>query len=471
MFRNTIIAAVFYLSISAMPQFATASDPDWANMDYTSHSTYQAVDNTGNGTFLPSPPIKMRGVILNNPEELLDPTPSAPVFMGGQWQIFLQSVDQGDSGGTACWVGQFYGNLPWLPPTASYSDTEWLMEMDRLNYDPVTGHYFRAGDLVEVRARVPGLNYKGKTNINEAHNKAPENNFDVYLLEAGYGLPDHQVIPTLQIANGFDSSRLTGGEYYQSTLTRINSVEITNGTWEAGQYLTVTDGTASFALLLSCQGDFNDHTAPVGKFDVLGVFDQESTDLTAGYYLWVTKQADIIHPAEAPQITQAVSRKEHGSAGSYDLNLALEPPNSTECRKGGPTTIILTFSEGIKALDGTIDTTEVSLSAGNLQSLSMSMQKLEMTLEISGVPNSSTLTVTLNGIVDLADNPLVDNDLEIKVKTGDATPDGIVNIFDLASVKQALFQEPNENNFINDINIDGIINIFDLEAVKTRLFQ
>ncbi|UCD29478.1 MAG: hypothetical protein JSV03_03070, partial [Planctomycetota bacterium] len=302
MYRQKTSSITLMFGLLSAVSIGLASDPDWESMNYTPHHEYQAVDTSGNGTFLPSPPIKMRGIMLCNPEDLLDGTPGAPAFMGGQWQIFFQADNPADWGGTACWVGQYYGNLPWVPPTESYSDAEWLAELDRLNHDPISGHLFRAGDLIEVRARVPGLNYQGKTNINEGHTKNLTNDFDVHLLQADVGIPEPRVIPDLQTANIFDATRLSGGEYYQSTWVRMNSVEITSGTWGAGNILSISDGTDSFDMLLSPQGDFNNYTSPTGKFDVLGIFDQESQDPTTGYRLWVLRYNHIIQPTEAPEL-------------------------------------------------------------------------------------------------------------------------------------------------------------------------
>ncbi len=65
---------------------AAAQEPDWASMPYTSHSAFQAVDANGNGAFPTSDPVKMRGVLLNRPQDMLQGTAGTPGFMGGQWQ-------------------------------------------------------------------------------------------------------------------------------------------------------------------------------------------------------------------------------------------------------------------------------------------------------------------------------------------------------------------------------------------------
>ena len=107
-----------------------------------------------------------------------------------------------------------------------------------MSTDPESGHLFEPGDLVEVTAR-KSLAYGGKRNINEAHSNAPENKFDIHLLEAGYGLPEPELITlsalVLPDENGenaqldiFDPTRLTGAEHYQGTRVRINNLQIVN---------------------------------------------------------------------------------------------------------------------------------------------------------------------------------------------------------------------------------------------------
>ncbi len=290
-----------------------ADEPDWEAMDYTSHADYQAVDGNGNGTFPLTDAVKLRGIWLNKPEHFLDPSPSAPAFMGGQWQIWVQAADEGDFGGTACWMGQFYGNLPFNPPEESYSDAEWVAELERLNHDPVTGLAFERGDLVEIRARAPGLYYSGKTNVNEQHTNDPINDFDVYLLEAAYGLPLPEVITLADVMDEegewiFDPNRAFGAERYQSTLVRVNNVQFVDTTeWGTSAWLEITDATGRVVPVHLGRGagieSCNVGTQPV---DLVGIWDQEDDDpsdgLKDGYYLWVPDYARYIFPVGQPPV-------------------------------------------------------------------------------------------------------------------------------------------------------------------------
>lgn len=283
---------------TATSTWADPNDPNWVGLPYTTHADLQAVNSDGFATHPLSGPLKLRGVILNDSADLLDGEPNAPVFLGGQWQIFVQAVDDGDFGGTACWMGQFYGRLPWVPPTDFYTAAAWRDELDRLDHDPLSGHVFAPGDLVEIRARAPGLPFGGKANINEQHTTDPANDFDVVLIEAGAGLPTPATVPLTMLKDAtddfiFDPSRQTGCERHQGALVRINDVWFTNpGDWGPGAVMTLTDGTRTFPARLGLGVGFTDFGPPAGAFDAIGILNQEDGNdadgYRAGYELWIT---------------------------------------------------------------------------------------------------------------------------------------------------------------------------------------
>ena len=268
--------------------------------DYTPHVEYQAVDENGFGVFPLNEPIYMKGVIINHPDDMLDPTPGAPNFLGGLWQEFIQTADPEDFGGTALWMGQYIGKIRGKHPEDSYTDEEWRAEMRRLNFDPQTGHPFRPGDLVKVYARAPGLHFRGKTNINEQHCKDPSMDFDIHLLEAGFGLPAPELITLSDVKDErdefiFDHQRLIGVEHYQGTLVRFNDVDfISRENWKPDGELVIEDGTGrTFPVKLGRNECFEIFDPPPGRFDIIGIFDQEDLDpdngLMDGYRLWVMK--------------------------------------------------------------------------------------------------------------------------------------------------------------------------------------
>jgi len=275
------------------------------------HTDLQAVDENGLSAWDGPLPFRIRGVILNNPEERLDPTArfipwdnGAGVFqLGGQWEIFIQAVDPGDRGGTACWMGQNYGNLPWLHSSdLSYSDAAWEAEMARLNHDPATGRQFRAGDLVEALAR-RSLFYGGKRNVNEAHDISPEADFELILVQADYGLPEPELVWLKDLVRPddgdpdthediFDPTRATGGEHWQGMLVCLRDVRLADASgwnqeaWDARRCV-VTDGEGRFFPIRMPRRDMG--PAPEGTFSPIGILDQNASgsDGTFGYELFV----------------------------------------------------------------------------------------------------------------------------------------------------------------------------------------
>ncbi len=294
----TAVLVVALVAMLATPTLTRADDPDWSTMPYTLHSDYQAVDIDGFGTFPLTEPIKIQGIWLNDPDLMLDTSAAAPAYMGGQWQVYLQAATEDDFGGTALWMGQYVGKMSGNHPEGSYTDEEWLAEVDRVSHDPDTGYPFAPGDLVEIHARAPGLSYRGKTNVNEQHSINPALDFDIVLITEAAGLPRPAVLTLADLKDInddfiFDSTRMTGAEHYQGSLIRINDVlfdDVTN--WAPEAELTIVDGTGrSLPVQFGRGAGFTDYTAPTGAIDIIGIFDQEDTDDTDGYMdgyrLWV----------------------------------------------------------------------------------------------------------------------------------------------------------------------------------------
>jgi hypothetical protein len=292
--RGLFQAALAVLACAAAHAWA---DPSWPDMPYTSHAAYQAVDGSGAGTFPTIAPVKMRGVILNAPCDMLDASPGADPFMGGQWQVALQAVDTDDYGGTTLWMGQNVGKIMGNHPAGSYTDAAWLQELDRLNHDPATGRLFRPGDLVEVRARAPGLFHNGKANINEQHSNDPAANFDVILLQPNAGLPEPQVLTLADLKDSsdrfiFDPARAFGDEHYQGAAIRINDVSFVDPSdWRPSGQLLIQDATGrTFPVLLGLGEGFTRYPPPAAPFDIVGILDQEDAveadGFKDGYRLW-----------------------------------------------------------------------------------------------------------------------------------------------------------------------------------------
>jgi hypothetical protein len=272
----------------------------------------EAVDTNGLSTWTATVPFTVTGVILNDPGEMLDSTPNSISWnggvgtfqLGGEWQVFVQTMLPGDRGGVECWMGQNYGNLPWLHSSSlSYDNPTWAAEVARVSHDPSTGHAFRKGDLVTVTANA-SLFYGGMQNINEEHSIDPAYNFTISLMSSNHGLPNPEVISLFSVLSTnlhptghydvFDSTRATGGEHWQGMRVRMNGLTLvttngwnTNSDWTS-RFCAATDGEGrQFPLIHPL---YNLGPAPTNRFDATGIFLQESgsaTDGTFGYELFV----------------------------------------------------------------------------------------------------------------------------------------------------------------------------------------
>ncbi len=254
------------------------------------HREFQAVNGSGEQTYKATQKVILEGIVLHNPADMLDPTPddriAEPFNLGGQWQVFFQGEGE-DHGATAVYLAQLYDNLPWILPGGGYSNAEFTAELTRLN---------AAGFAVGDRIRVTGyfLSYQGKMNINEQHSNQPDHDFTIEVLARGVGLPKPEVVSLDELKDGqdhfiFDPARLVGGEYYQGRLIKIEDVNVADAKgWGPEGSLTVTKGMKTFPVKLGrgngiYPGSFN-LSQP---FDVIGILDQESTDLRSGYRLYV----------------------------------------------------------------------------------------------------------------------------------------------------------------------------------------
>lgn len=173
--------------------------------------------------------------------------------------------------------------------------------------------------------------------------------------------------------------------------------------------------------------------------------------------------------AGLPTVVGAVSRKLHGAAGEFDLDLPLDGGQFAfgEGRLGGVSELVVAFSEPVFAADGVADESEVSVSVGVVQNVGLAGD--QMTVQLSGVAETTCLTVALAGLVDADGNPLLGSRFSFCVLAGDVNGDGTVDLLDLEQIRDQLNQPVTADSARADVNSDGQVNIFDLVAVRNRL--
>ena len=281
--RFIVLAAVLSLALVDVVHAAST-------IAGVTHSEFQAVNSAGEQTYNRSDKVILEGILLHNPAEMLDPTPDDTITelfdVSGQWQIFFQG-EGADHAGTAVWMGQLYNNLPWVALDGGYTNEEFAVELSRLN-----AAQFSPGDRIRVTGYY--LSYNGKLNVNEQHNKNPDHDFTIELLERGVGLPRPEVVRLDDLKDNddnfiFDPGRQTGGEYYQGRLIKIENVYFADASgWEPHGELVVTDGVKTLGVKLGRgNGIYAGSNNLSEPFDIIGIFDQESSNLTDGYRLYV----------------------------------------------------------------------------------------------------------------------------------------------------------------------------------------
>jgi hypothetical protein len=138
------------------------------------------------------------------------------------------------------------------------------------------------------------LSYKGKLNVNEQHNKNPDHDFTIELIQRGIGLPRPEIVTLDDLKDDkdefiFDPSRLAGGERYQARLIKIENIYFADSNdWGPHGELMITDGTKTFPIKLGRgNGIYAGSNNLVEPFDIIGIMDQESLSLMDGYRLYV----------------------------------------------------------------------------------------------------------------------------------------------------------------------------------------
>lgn len=163
-------------------------------------------------------------------------------------------------------------------------------------------------------------------------------------------------------------------------------------------------------------------------------------------------------------LSQVVSRKSHGNAGTFDIPLPLTGDPGIESRSGGAYTLVATFSNRLSAA-----TAAISSGHGSMNETSLNGNTIAVNL--SGVTSGQTLTVTLNGVTDAAGQTLPPMEVRMRILVGDTTGNGLVNASDVAQAKANSGAALTESNFRADVTANGNINSSDVAIVKAASGQ
>jgi len=262
--------------------------------------------------------------------------------------------------------------------------------------------------------------------------------------------------------------------------TRVNSCTVSGtscsipGAGAASQYNA--DGTITIRVPKSAVGNPppGDLLGAIGGRTLTGDTPETNTLERSNAFAdhtFVKAQTDNSYPAATYTVLgngsceggivplSAVSRKTHGTAGTFDVALPLSGTLGIECRSGGtPTgnhTIVVHFPTAISAVAS-------ATCAGNAATTSRSGN--DVTVNCTGVPNAQTVAINLLGVNDGTNVGNVS--IPMGVLLGDVNASGVVTSGDTNLCKQQALQPVTSANFRDDINASGAITTGDVNLIK-----
>jgi uncharacterized repeat protein (TIGR03803 family) len=167
-------------------------------------------------------------------------------------------------------------------------------------------------------------------------------------------------------------------------------------------------------------------------------------------------------------LVAAVSRKTHGSAGIFDINLPVGGNVGIECRSGGPDseyTIVFTFANPLTSVDGA----RVTGGTGFVANSSIdSNDAHNYIVALGGVTNAQIITVALSNVADGFGSFSGAVSAQMGLLLGDVNASRRVDAADVSSVRQQTLQTITTSNFREDVNASGRIDAADVSIARQQ---
>jgi hypothetical protein len=194
-----------------------------------------------------------------------------------------------------------------------------------------------------------------------------------------------------------------------------------------------------------------------------------AANATVGFFktgspMTVQIQGPMADPCNPLQLTSVVSRKTHGAAGDFDVDLPLGGNTGVECRTtSGNHTFIFTFTNQVVSGNAA-----VTSGTGTISS-SPTFSGNTMTVNLTGVTDVQQIIVTASNVMDSFGQTLPDTPVSAVILAGDTNGNRTVNAADVAQAKAQQGAPVDQTNFRNDVNANGTINAADVSLVKTSI--
>ena len=170
--------------------------------------------------------------------------------------------------------------------------------------------------------------------------------------------------------------------------------------------------------------------------------------------------------APTPIPTSVVSRKTHGTAGTFDIDLPLAGNAGIECRSGGANRnyqVVFAFPTAV-TLSGATVTPQAGMSGTMAGAPTISPDGRTVTLNLTNVTDAQTLTMTLSGVNNGTSTGNVSVPTSLLV--GDTNADRVVNSGDVVQTRSRSGGATDSGNFRSDVNTDGAVNSGDTFIVR-----
>jgi hypothetical protein len=166
----------------------------------------------------------------------------------------------------------------------------------------------------------------------------------------------------------------------------------------------------------------------------------------------------------APVLANAVSRRVHGAAGTFDLPLVLTPVTNptTEPRQGPAQTIVFTFDKPITA--ATVTVTE-----GTATAVPATFSGNDVIVNLTGVTDQQYVTVTLSNVSSTDGGTGGTGSVRVGFLLGDVNQNRVVTVSDVSLVNAQLAQPVTASNYLKDVNANGTLTASDKSIVNANL--
>jgi hypothetical protein len=223
------------------------------------------------------------------------------------------------------------------------------------------------------------------------------------------------------------------------------------------------------------------NTNRIGRITMDGVINEFTTCVTAKTEpvgiaagpdgnMWFTESnvdqiGRITTPAGIlpPTTVCAVSRKAHGIAGTFDLELSnVTTDPTTEPRQGPAHLIVFMFNKVVTA--GIAQVTEGTATVG-----APTFSGSEMRVPLTAVANQQYVTVSVSNVNSADGGTGGSASVRVGFLLGDVSQNRVVTVSDLALVNGQVARVVNSSNYLKDVNVTGTLSVADKAIANTQV--